>query len=87
MAGYDWVNNFLKRNPKLSVRKPEATNVNRILAFNKTELDRFFANLEKVREKYPTISQDNIIQCRRDRYINGSKTVSHYWTQGSKTSR
>lgn len=52
MAGPDWFRNFLKRNPDLSLRKPEATSVNRISAFNKTEVDRFFNNLEQVQDKY-----------------------------------
>lgn len=60
MAGYDWVNAFLRRNPGLSVRKPEATSLNRILAFNKSEVDRFFSNLETVLAKYPTLSANDV---------------------------
>lgn len=41
MAGRDWLEGFLRRN-KISVRKPEATSVNRITAFNKTEVEVFF---------------------------------------------
>lgn len=52
LAGRDWVVGFLKRNPELSLRKPEATSINRILAFNKIEVDRFFNNLMAVMEKY-----------------------------------
>ncbi|XP_031348436.1 uncharacterized protein LOC116174636 [Photinus pyralis] len=58
MAGYDWVNAFLMRNPELSIRKPEATSLNRI--FNKTEVDRFFKNLETVLEKYPTLTANDV---------------------------
>ncbi|KAF2885951.1 hypothetical protein ILUMI_20222 [Ignelater luminosus] len=36
MAGRDWLEGFLRRN-KISIRKPEATSINRITAFNKTE--------------------------------------------------
>lgn len=60
MAGYNWVNGFLTRNPGLSIRKPEATSLSRIVGFNKTEVTRFFTNLESVIEKYPTISANDI---------------------------
>ncbi|KAJ4430341.1 hypothetical protein ANN_22557 [Periplaneta americana] len=38
LAGPDWVYGFLKRNPEISLRKPEATSLNRISAFNETEV-------------------------------------------------
>lgn len=52
MAGIDWLGGFLKRNPSLSVRKPEATSLNRVRGFNKTEVNLFFTNLERVMSKY-----------------------------------
>lgn len=52
MAGPDWLEGFLKRNPMISVRKPEATSIHRIQGFNKEEVDRFFNNLEIVFGKY-----------------------------------
>lgn len=48
MAGKCWVYAFLKRNPEVSLRTPEATSMNRILGFNKTEINIFFSNLEKL---------------------------------------
>jgi hypothetical protein len=51
MAGHDWLELFLKRHPEISLRKPEGTSQNRISAFNKTEVDRFFNNLLTVIEK------------------------------------
>jgi hypothetical protein len=51
MAGHDWLELFLKRHPEISIRKPEGTSQNRISAFNKTEVDRFFNNLLTVIEK------------------------------------
>lgn len=41
-AGDDWLNGFLKRNGAISLRKPEATSLNRNTAFNKEEVSFFF---------------------------------------------
>lgn len=43
---------FLKRNPRVSVRKSESLSINRIQGFNKEEVDRFFENLEEVTDKH-----------------------------------
>lgn len=42
----------MERNPSVVLRKPEATSINRITAFNKEEVTLFFNNLEKVQAKY-----------------------------------
>lgn len=52
MAGRDWLEGFLKRNPSISVRKPEATSIPRIRGFNKTEVTLFFTNMQEVMTKY-----------------------------------
>ncbi|XP_049944183.1 uncharacterized protein LOC126425255 [Schistocerca serialis cubense] len=51
LAGKDWLALFLKRNPSISMRKPEATSINRIQAFNEEEVNAYFKNLERVFEK------------------------------------
>ncbi|CAH2004965.1 unnamed protein product [Acanthoscelides obtectus] len=51
-AGKDWMYGFLKRNPEISIRRPEPTSVNRILAFNATEVQIFFDNLSSTYDKY-----------------------------------
>lgn len=51
-AGDDWLWGFMKRNPTIALRKPEATSINRITAFNKEEVAIFFNNLEQVQAKY-----------------------------------
>lgn len=51
-AGKDWLSGFLQRHRDLSIRKPEATSINRILGFNKTEVRLFFDNLEKLMTQY-----------------------------------
>lgn len=51
-AGDDWLQGFLKRNPQVSLRKPEATSINRLTAFNKTEVNLFFQNLDELMTKF-----------------------------------
>lgn len=51
MAGMDWLRGFLKRH-KISLRKPEATSINRAEAFNKTEVELFYNNLDVLLTKY-----------------------------------
>jgi hypothetical protein len=52
LAGMDWLNEFLKRNPEISLRKSEPTNMNRITAFSKKEVHIFYTIIEKVVDKY-----------------------------------
>ncbi|KAG5866986.1 hypothetical protein JTB14_028175 [Gonioctena quinquepunctata] len=52
MAGEDWLFNFMKKN-KLSLRKPEATSIGRLMAFNKVNVDAFFSTLREIRQKTP----------------------------------
>ncbi|XP_018571176.1 uncharacterized protein LOC108910910 [Anoplophora glabripennis] len=52
IAGRDWYYGFLKRNSDITVRTPEPISLNRINAFNKTEVNLFFSNLEIVYEKF-----------------------------------
>lgn len=47
-CGKDWLYSFMHRNPSLSFRKPEATSLSRVVAFNKAEVTIFFDNLEKL---------------------------------------
>lgn len=54
-AGWDWLYSFLERHPQLSLREPEATSLNRIKGFNKTEVKLFFENLGKVLEENDVI--------------------------------
>jgi len=47
IAGWDWLKGFRERNPNISLRAPEPTSAARARAFNKPQVMKFFALLEK----------------------------------------
>lgn len=51
-AGVDWFAGFIKRNPILSIRTPEATSAERASAFNKHNVNDFFTKLGDILLKY-----------------------------------
>ena len=52
VAGEEWLVNFRERHEKeLSLRKPEATSLNRMQGFNKTNVTEFFVNLQHVMDE------------------------------------
>ncbi|XP_065642819.1 uncharacterized protein LOC136074429 [Hydra vulgaris] len=52
IAGIDWLQGFMKRQPELSLRTPEVTSFARSTAFNKHTVREFFQNLKTVRNIY-----------------------------------
>jgi hypothetical protein len=52
IAGKDWFLSFLKRNPNLSLRTPEATSINRAIGFNRKATEIFFKLLSDVLKQY-----------------------------------
>lgn len=52
MVRKDWIYRFKKRHSSIQLQKSESTSINRITAFHKTEVKRFFKNLEALQKKY-----------------------------------
>ena len=46
--GKDWLFEFFKRHPRLSVRKPESRSLSRSTSFNRPAVEGFFNNLEEI---------------------------------------
>ncbi|KAK6176283.1 hypothetical protein SNE40_014594 [Patella caerulea] len=55
-AGKDWLSGFLKRNPDLSVRHPQATSLSRAIGFNKPKVDQFFTLYHDVLNQHKFVS-------------------------------
>lgn len=47
-TGKYWFDSFMKRNPKFTIRKPEATRLGRVTTFSKYNVDRFFEQLRTI---------------------------------------
>ncbi|XP_074029262.1 uncharacterized protein [Leptinotarsa decemlineata] len=52
MAEKEWHTMFLKRNPELSIRKPEPTSLGRVTSFNAQNVEVFFEKLADVMDRY-----------------------------------
>ncbi|XP_033213376.1 uncharacterized protein LOC117170605 [Belonocnema kinseyi] len=48
MAGKDWLNAILKRNSRLSIRRPEATSLSRATSFNRNNVSGFYDKLNTI---------------------------------------
>ena len=51
-AGNDWFTAFLKRNPNLALRSPEATSLSRATSFNRTNVEEFFTKYKEILQRY-----------------------------------
>nr|CAH7762599.1 unnamed protein product [Callosobruchus chinensis] len=51
-AGADWFTAFIKRNPILSIRTPQATSAGHASAFDKHNVNEFFTKLGDILLKY-----------------------------------
>lgn len=57
-ANRKWYYRFMNRHPKLVLRTPEQTSLNRVKAFCKANADKFFVNLGKLIDEYGFNSND-----------------------------
>ena len=62
MAGKDWLQSFLKRQGDLSIRRPEATSLSRVLGFSKEAVMLFFEQLQGLMDKF-AFPADRIFNC------------------------
>ncbi len=51
-AGADWFKNFMKRHPRLTLRKPEGTSIARAGAPNHPVIENFYDQVEVLYKKY-----------------------------------
>ncbi|XP_022834927.1 uncharacterized protein LOC111362485 isoform X2 [Spodoptera litura] len=51
-AGDDWLAGFMRRNPQITLRIPEATSIGRVKGFNRPQVERFYKLLSEQIEKY-----------------------------------
>ncbi|XP_031333074.1 uncharacterized protein LOC116176797 isoform X1 [Photinus pyralis] len=62
LAGRDWIQGFLKRHPRLSMRLPEKTSAARASAFNRPNVTKFFELLGELMDRYK-FSASHIYNC------------------------
>ncbi|KAJ8868371.1 hypothetical protein PR048_029887 [Dryococelus australis] len=78
LAGRYWLEGFMKRHPRISLRQPQASSINRITAFNKDEVRHLYDNLEGLMVKYK-FSPDkifNVDETRISTVQNSGKIVA-----------
>lgn len=65
MADNEWYLGYMKRHQRLSLRKPEATSIGRVSAFNESNVKAFFENYQRIA---------NIVQLHPSRLWNIDET-------------
>ena len=83
-AGMDFIYNFLKRPPDLSLRKAQGTSINRILGCNKKDVQRYFLNLNQLLDEND-FSPHQIYNCDDTGITTVHKPVKAIAKKGKKS--
>lgn len=83
LASEDWLIAFLRRNPDLVLRTPQATSLNRAMNFNQVNVEKFFDNLATVMERY-LFEPQNIYNADETGMTTVQKPVKVIAKKGSK---
>lgn len=84
VAGWNWIKGFLRRNPSISLRKPELTSAARAQAFNKPRIKDFFKRLAEVLDSND-IRAENIWNVDESGFSTvQSRSVKIFATKGRK---
>uniref|UniRef100_H2YFE2 DDE-1 domain-containing protein n=1 Tax=Ciona savignyi TaxID=51511 RepID=H2YFE2_CIOSA len=68
LAGKDWLRGFIQRNPRISIRQPEACSLSRMTSFNKHNVNQFYENLKLI------YSRNSSVLCAATRIFNLDET-------------
>ncbi|KAG5874217.1 hypothetical protein JTB14_019192 [Gonioctena quinquepunctata] len=82
MAGKEWMYGFRRRNPELSLRKPENTSAARSFGFNKTSVTEFYTNLKAVYERHP-LTADRIFNFDESAFSDEDFAPTEVYTSGN----
>jgi hypothetical protein len=84
LAGRDFVMGFLKRNPRLALRKPEPISINRIVGINRDDVNSYFTHLVEIVETND-FQGYQIYNCDESGLTNVHKPLKVITAKGKRT--